>query len=359
MVCAMFPPGWKGIALAGLLALPAPAAPVQLTLEPGAGFDVDYAFSTGQATSGRDDLSGHILADLLLDDADRPTTFFLTGGRIAHADSTVELLLPTSIPGTAKVQTIVQGTASLPQTESGSGIVDPDSGVIANYGHRLISNEGTVTTRYLIGTTVVDQSTRDLATQPDNTPLVGTTTLIPTLLAETGWWKRCNIALVHFRDEGRTAPVSGVPGVPPGTTYLVHEEGGFTANGEALFPGDDFANWASLHRGVTPRSLDDRDPASGQPLLVMYALAAGPGPWQVPVEFRPGTGEVLLHLPPTGLLAPVKWEFWSGNPTDSWQPLAGTPHPGGITPAGSSGTVTLPLPPGTRGFIRASVPLPN
>lgn len=359
MVRAMISPGWKGIALAGLLAVPAPAAPVQLVLEPGGGFDVDYAFSTGQATTGRDDLSGHILADLALDDSDRPVSFFLTGGRIAHADSTVEILLNTSFLGNTKVQTVVQGTASLPQTQAGSGIVDPDTGEIANFGHRLITNEGTVTTRYLLGTTVLDQSTRNLATQPDNTPLVGSTTLIPTLLAETGWWKRCHIELVHVRDEGRTAPVSGVPGVPVGTTYLIHEEGGFTANGEAIFPGDDFANWASLHRGVTPRSLDDRDPASGQPLLVMYALAAGSGPWQVPVEFRPATGEVLLHLPPTGLLAPVKWEYCSGAATASWQPLAGTPQPGGITPAGSAGTATLPLPPGTRGFIRASVPPPN
>lgn len=355
----MTSPGRQVIALAGLLAIPAPAAPVQLILGPGAGFDVDYAFSTGQATTGRDDLSGHILADLALDESDRPVSFFLTGGRIAHADSTVELFLPTSVPGTAKVQTVVQGTASLPQTQAGSGVVDPDTGIIDNFGHRLISNEGSVTTRYLIGTTVVDQSTRDLATQPDSSPLVGTTTLVPTLLAETGWWKRCHVELVHFRDEGRVAPVSGVPGVPPGTTYLVHEEGGFSAHGEALFPGDDFANWASLNRGVTPRSLDDRDPASGQPLLVMYALGAGPGPWQVPVEFRPAAGEVLLHLPPTGLPAPVKWEYWSGNATAPWQPLAGTPQPGGVTPAGSAGTTTVPLPPGSRGFIRASVPSPD
>jgi hypothetical protein len=359
MVRAMISPGWKGIAIASLLTIPAPAAPVHLTLEPGAGFDVDYAFNTGQATTGRDDLSGHILADLVLDDADRPTTFFLTGGRIAHADSTVEILLNTSFLGNTKVQTIVQGTASLPQTQAGSGVVDPDTGIIANFGHRLITNEGTLTTRYLLGTTVLDQSTRNLATQPDNSPLVGTTTITPTLLAESGWWKRCHIEMVHYRDEGRSAPVSGVPGVPTGTTYLIYEEGGFTAIGEALFPGDDFTTWAQSTRGILPRALDDRDPASGQPLLVMYALAAGPGPWQVPVEFRTSTSEILLHLPATGLLAPVKWEFWSGNPSDSWQPLAGTPQPGGITPFGSAGTTTVPLPPGTRGFVRASVPTPN
>jgi hypothetical protein len=359
MVRAMISPAWKGIALAAAIALPASAAPVELVLAPGGGFDVDYFFSTGQSTTGRDELSGHILAELVLDDADRPTTFFLTGGRIAHADSTIEILLNTSFLGNTKVQTIVQGTASLPQTQAGSGVVDPDTGVIANFGHRLITNEGTLTTRYLLGNTILDQSTRNLATQPDNSPLVGTTTLIPTLLAETGWWKRCHIQLVHVRDEGRSAPVSGVPGVPTGTTYTVYEQGGFTANGEALFPGDDFIAWSDSTRGTTPRDLDDLDPSSGQPLLVMYALDAAPGPWQVPVEFRPASSEILLHLPATGLRAPVKWEYWTGTATDSWQPLAGTPQSGGITPFGSAGTLTLPLPPGTRGFVRASVPTPN
>lgn len=157
------------------------AEPVELTLTPGGGFDVTYSLSTGQSTNGRDDLSGRILADVRVNECGHVGWFKMSGGRIVHSDGTLDLALSSFV----HVLFITQGVASLPLTEVGGGGVNGSTGIASNSGHRMISNEGLAKTRYVVFGSTAGEEVRDLAVQPDNTPLVGTTTLTATVLAST------------------------------------------------------------------------------------------------------------------------------------------------------------------------------
>ena len=291
-----------------------------------------------------------------MNQAGQITRFVMTGGRVAHADATLDLLISSSPFGATRAIFITRGVASLPTSEEGSGFVDPISGLISTAGHRLISNEGIATTRYVIGgsasyLTLVEQ-VRDLAANPDPTSLSGSTVLTTTGLQSGGWWKRVRIDLSHDRDVTRTFPVAVNPLVPDGTTYSVREDGGFTASGEGVFPGDDFVSWAESQRMVSPTTFGDRDPATGQPLLVMYALGAGAGGWSLPVVVEPGLSRAVVKLT-SATHAPVQWEFSPDVGDGRWSPV-----PGGLIPVGASGDWILNLPSGAAGFLRAYVPLP-
>jgi hypothetical protein len=326
--------------------------PVRMNLEAGGGFDVLYAFSTGQSTVGRDDLSGHILADVDIDAAGRVSRFAFTGGRVAHADTTLEILLNTSFLGTAKVRISLANVVTQPMTNGGQGVVVPVSGALDNADHRMISNEGTITTRYLLGNTIVMQETRNLATQPDNSPLVGGSTVTATLLEETGFWKRYGLSLQHTRDVVRTQVVSGVPNLPAGTTLDIYEVSGFAASGEVVVPGDGFVAWASAFRNVGDADFQTRDPLTGHPLLVMYALGAGSGPWTLPVVPDPASQTLKIQCP-VPLRAPLVWEHSITLAPDAWQALAG-----GRIEQGVEGEQVISLPTAERIFLRASVPVP-
>jgi hypothetical protein len=341
---------------ASVLTMPLGAVPVELTLDSGGGFEVTYSLSTGQVTSGRDDLSGNILADLQLNGQGQVTRFVMTGGRVEHEDETLDLLIGSTPFGETRAIFITQGVASLPASGEAAGFVDPLSGLISNADHRLISNEGTAITRYAIGgsmsyLTVVEQE-RDLAVNPDQTSLTGSTVLTATEVQSGGWWKRVRIDLTHERDVTRTFPVGTNPLVPEGTNYSVRENGSFTASGEGDFPGDDFANWAATYRNITPTGLADLDPATGQPLLVMYALGAGAGGWSLPLVVEPDQPRAVMELR-SATKAPVKWEFSHDLSAGGWSPL-----PGGLIPQGSTGDQVLELPSGGRIFLRAHVPAP-
>ena len=331
----------------------AAGVPLRLDLAPGGGFDVNYALSNGHATDGRDVLTGHMLGTVEINPAGEVTRLALTGGRIAHQNATLSVPLSTSFFGiVTKVTISLGGVVSQIVTNRGPGNVDPASGVLFNPDHRMISNEGTITTRYLVGSAVLAQETRNLATQPDDTPLVGTSTVTATLLAETGYWKRYRIDFHHTRDETRTQPVSGIPTLPAGTTLTIREEGEFSASGEVLVPGEDFVTWAANSRGASVVGFDALDPQTGHPLLVMYALGADEGAWTLPVNLDEGSSSLRMQVP-VALRAPVVWEYSASLASGSWQALAG-----GRVEQGAQGEQVIPLPPGGRAFVRAYVPVP-
>jgi len=327
---------------------------VDLTLAAGGGFDITYSLSTGQSTTGRDNLSGDILSDVKVNQAGQVDSFRLTGGRISHSDTNLAL----SIPPYYQVKVLTHSVATLPMTEGDGGQVDPATGLASNTGHHLISNEGTITTQYYAFTVMVKHDVRDLSTDPEDNALTGTTTLAATLVNSTGWWKRMKIDLSHQQDDSTTSPVDSQGVLPASTTSTLREKGSFTASGSGLFPGDDFIAWSTAHFGVQPEDLAATDPQTGQPLLVMYALRADPGAWPHVVQFLPTSGKLVLHLPSDGLQAPLKWEYWSGAAADSWIALPGTPAADGVTPAGAAGDTQVALPAGTHGFVRVSVSLP-
>lgn len=146
--------------------------------------------------------------------------------------------------------------------------------------------------------------------------------------------------------------MTGTTLVPPGTTYTVHENGSFTASGEGVFPGDDFVIWAQDYRNVTSANLADLDPATGQPLLVLYALGGGSDGWALPVVIEPTLSRAVVQLP-SATKAPVQWEFSPDLGEGTWLPL-----PGGLIPAGATGDQILAMPSGSAGFLRAHVPVP-
>lgn len=167
--------------IAWVLTTPLVASPVELTLAAGGGFDVTYSLSTGQSTNGRDGLSGRILVDLRVTELDGVSWFRMSGGRIAHSDGTLDLAVSSFV----HVLFITQGVASMSLTEEGGGWVNWTTGIASISGHRMISNEGLAKTRYVVFGSTAGEEVRDLAVQPDNTPLVGTTTLTATVLAST------------------------------------------------------------------------------------------------------------------------------------------------------------------------------
>jgi hypothetical protein len=360
MICLMVTGSKRylcGLRLLLITSVPFAAAnagvPLRLDLTPGGGFDVNYAFSTGHATNGRDVLSGHMLGTIEINPAGEVISLALTGGRIAHQNTVLTIPLSTSFFGiVTKVTISLEGVVSRIVTNRGPGYVDQTSGNLFNPDHRMISNEGTITTRYLVGTVLLDQETRNLATQPDDTPLVGTSTVAATLLGQTGLWKRYRIDFHHVRNEVRTQPVSGIPTLPTGTTLTIQEEGEFSASGEVLIPGEDFVAWAATSRGVSVGGFDQLDPQTGQPLLVMYALGADEGAWTLPVILDAGSGHLRMQLPDS-LRAPVVWEYSASLAPGSWQALAG-----GRLEQGTQGEQVIPLPPGGRAFVRAYVPVP-
>jgi hypothetical protein len=335
-----------------LLPMTKAGVPVRLDLAPGGGFDVRYEFSTGQYSDGRDALSGHILADVDINATGVVTRCQLTGGRVAHENTTLEILLNTSFLGIAKVRITTTDVVTQPLTNRGPGNVDPITGALNNTEHRMISNEGTILTRYSVGNTTVLQETRNLATQPDDTPLVGNSTVTAVLLAETSYWKRYRIDFHHTRDVVRTQSVTGVPIIPAGTTLNISEDGEFSASGEVVVPGDGFVTWAATFRHVADVDFETRDPVTGQPLLVMYALGAGAGPWTLPMDLDPASATMRIQCP-LPLRAAVVWEYSAGLAPNAWQTL-----PGGRMEPGLEGEQVILLPSSDRLFLRAYVPVP-
>lgn len=342
------------LAAAALMASLCPATPVTLTIQPGGVINTTYTIGfSSNFPAAASTIGGSIQADVRLTAGtdNKVERFRMTGGRItqSNTDATVK----AGFNGTARV--ITAGVAGVPRTDTTGGAVTVASGIISNVGHFYDMNEGTITIRYtpLFGT--MSESITNLALTPEPVARVGTSTLTTSTPiaspSSTTWWKRRKITLSHTQDVTQTT-VSGA------VSYSIRQQGSYSAIGEAVFPGDGFVSWSQTNRGVRPLELTDRDPRTGQPLLVMYAFRAGTGNWQVPVTFLPSTSKVRLQLPANGLLAPVKWEYWSGNTPVSWVPLAGTPQAGGITPLNASGTLTLNIPAGRKGFIRASVPAP-
>jgi hypothetical protein len=333
---------------------PATATPVLMNLDPGGGFDVTFWLSTGVSDTEWSEMTGSIQTRVGLDITGEISKYVMTGGRLVHADTTMLVNVQTGV----QARFSNTGVATQPITGPGGGSVSIFTGLIDNTGHSLISNEGISKAEVLVNGMIVTNETRNLAANPDTTALSGTTYLTPTVLATGGWWQRVRIDLSHFRVVSRTYLLTGYSFLPPGTTYSVLTSGGFGASGTAVFPGEDFMQWAVSQRNVLPESLDSRDPASGQPLLVMYSLRAGSGGWQVPVVFDTALSQLSIHLPVEGTRTPLRWESWTGNTGDPWLPLIGTPQASGMVPAGSAGVLSVPLPGTLRGFVRVAVPTP-
>jgi hypothetical protein len=312
---------------------------------------VRYSFSTGQFTTDRDALAGYMLADVRFEPDGQVGYFTFTGGRITHADTSPQIVIfPSPLYA---VKLITRDLATWPITTSGTGNVDLFTGVIDNTGHRLISNEGTITTQYVYGGSVISQSTQYLAVQPDNAPLPGTTTLSAKLVEESGWWRRFQVSFHHYRSTSNTQLVSGMPGMPPGATYTVQQEGSFDANGTCTVPGNDFVTWAENMRGMTPTDFQDKDTASGQPLLLEYAFGAGSGSWRLPIDFEPAMSRAVVHLT-AQTRAPIQWEYSPNLAHGSWSII-----PDAEIPAGSIGDRVISIPALPRGFVRALVKVPG
>lgn len=335
-----------------LLPCLASAAPVVLTLEPGASFDLTYALDTGQGATTNVELSGFIEADVELTDAE-PIRVRFTGGRILHSD---EDMTVQNVAG-GNVEILTRGIAAGFESDTGAGALTSRSALI-NQGHWQNYNQGTITTRYVldirfVGRVVVGEEVRELSTSPDRLPLVGTTSVTATLLEAGPLLSRHRIDLQHIRDETRSQPVGAEITSLTGATRLdISEVGSFTASGEMLAPSEAFATWASTTRGVVPGSADEFDPATGQPLAVLYAMDAPAGSWTPPVTFDPSASEARLMLPPSGTRALLRCEYSATLDPDSWIPLGSVAFPEGEIPLGTAGEIALPLPRGPRGFLR-------
>ena len=292
-------------------------------------------------------MSGTIAAELDLAGG-TPDRLLFTGGRIELTDE--DMTVRNVAEG--DVEILTRDVAAVLRSQSGAGAVTGDT--LANAGHSLVYQEGTITTRYVldlmfVGRVVVGEDVRDLSKDPDTTPLVGTTTITATPLEEGPLLSRYRIELHHTRDETRSQPVSQeITSLTGATALLIREAGSFRATGEMLAPSDSFVSWAVSTRGVVPDSLESLDPATGQPLAVLYALDAPPGPWTPPVTLDPVAGEIHLALPATGSRAAIRCDHSATLEAGSWSPVVSPVFPDGVLPVGGSGPLALPLPAGSR-----------
>ena len=325
------------------------SAPVPLIINPGGAFDVNYQLSSGQSTSPIKLLiTGDLTGDVEFSGG-AITKFRFLGGNIAYSDNTSEAILST-FPVVAKVRIETRNVVSALTSIASAGSINPFTGVISNSGHFLQQNRGTIFTRYIVAGLTVQQELRDLATRPDTNPLVGVTTVTSSLLQDVGYKARYRIDFNHARDEARTEPAEVING-----TVNITEKGSFSATGQVTVPGQAFVDWALANRNQLPETLGDGHPATGQPLVLLYASDASAGPWAPPVRFSPVDGILQLDLPPGGLQAPVRLEFSSSLTTGQWQPLTRNDNLPSVFNTGEAGTVTMNLPPGDSGFVRLSL----
>jgi len=325
----------------------AQAAPVSLAIGPGGSFDVSYQLSTGPSTAAALLISGNLTGDVEMTDGVISNFRFL-GGNVAYSDTTSDLIIST-FPVTSKVRILTRKIISSVSSTSTStaGVIDPVTGVISNSGHRLIQNRGTVTTRYLVGSTVLQEEIRNLATDPDSNSMVGVTTVTSSLLENLNYKARYRIDFNHTRDATRTQPAAVVSG-----TVNITEEGGFSASGEVWMLGQNFVDWALTRSGQRPQGLADLCATTGQPLVLLYAFDAPVGAWAPPVTFDHSSGNIRVELPPGGLKAPVRLEYSGSLSGGTWQPLTRTGNAPSVFNTAESGTITMSLPPGQAGFVR-------
>ncbi len=325
------------------------AAPVPLVVSPGGVFVVNYQLSTGQSTGPKNiQITGDFSGDVQFTNGVISKFTFL-GGNVAYSDTTAEVSVST-FPIVAKVRIEARNIVSALTSNSSAGAINATSGELTNSGHFLLQNRGTIDTRYIVAGITVDQEVRDLATRPDNNPLVGVTTVTSTLLQDLLYKARYRIDFSHTRNESRTQPAEVVNG-----TLNITEVGQFSATGEVTVPGQAFATWATTERGQTPFSLADIHTATGQPLVMLYAFNATSGPWTPPISFNATTNSIRLDLPPTGLNAPVKLEYSPTLAQGQWQTLMRNSTTPSVFTPGESGPITMSIPAGVKGFVRLSL----
>lgn len=336
------------VIIAAITIHPVESAPVPLLINPGGSFDVSYQLSTGPSTSATLQITGNLTGDVEMSDGVISRFRFL-GGNVAYSDTTSDIIVST-FPVTAKVKILTRSIVSSTTSNSSAGAINTTTGVISNSGHRLIQNRGTVTTRYMVGSAVIQEDIRNLAQEPDSNAFVGVTTVTSSLLQDLNYKARYRIDFSHTRNETRTQPAEVVGG-----TLNTTEEGGFSAAGEITVPGQAFASWALANRNQRPITLEDRHTATGQPLVLLYAFDSADGPWSPPVSFDTVYGTIRLDLPPAGLRAPVRLEFSTSLANGQWLPLTKNGGAPSVFNMGESGPVTMALPTGGAGFIRLSL----
>lgn len=324
------------------------ASLVTLDIAPGGKFDVNYQLSTGPSTSAVLNISGNILVDLEITGGEI-SKFLFRGGNVAYSDTTSDITVST-FPVTAKVRLLTRGIVSSAASNSGAGGIDSLSGIISNTGHRLIQDRGTVTTRYIVGSTTLQEDIRNLDSEPDNSPLVGVTTVTGALLANLDYKAFYRINFEHTRDETRVQPAEVISG-----SVSIREVGGFTATREVWLPGPAYVNWALTYLNQRPNDFSDRSPASGQPLVLLYAFGATNEFWSPPLTFEPEDGQVILDLPESGLQAPVRVEYSATLKEGEWVPLSKSDESPAVFNVGEYGPVLINLPSGDKGFIRLAL----
>lgn len=327
----------------------AECAPLALDILPGGQFAVSYQLSTGPSTSANLQITGDLSADLEFTDG-RISKFRFLGGNVAYSDTTSDLIISTFLGTVTKVRLLTRNVVSSATSLDSAGAIDADTGVIENTGHRLNQDRGTITSRYMVGNTVLQEEIRNLATQPDRNPLVGITTVTSSLLEDLIYKTRYRIHFTHSRDETRTEPAELVNG-----TVNIREVGSFSTSGEIWAPGQAFVDWALAERDQVPGSLTEICKITGQPLIILYAFDAPPGGWSPPVTIDAEGGRIGVDLPSGGLKAPVRLEFSASLEHGAWAPLTQDDATPSVFERGKSGTVTMNLPPGNNGFIRLSL----
>lgn len=327
----------------------AECSPVALDILPGGQFAVSYQLSTGPSASANLQITGDLSAELEFTDG-RISNFRFLGGNVAYSDATSDLIISTLFGTVTKVRLLTRNVVSSATSFDSAGAIDADTGVIANTGHRLNQDRGTITSRYMIGSTVLQEDVRDLTTQPDRNSLVGTTTVTSSLLEDIDYKARYQIHFTHSRDESRTEPAEVVGG-----SVEIREVGSFSASGEVWAPGQAFVDWALAGRGQSPRSLGELCKTTGHPLVLLYAFDAPPGGWSPPATFDAAGGKIEIELPSKGLKAPVRLEFSPTLEDGNWVPLTQDDDTLSVFEMGESGIVTMDLPPEKRGFVRLSL----
>lgn len=124
------------------------AAPLTLTIKPGGKFDVFYRLITGQAVAAVLNISGNLAADLEWS-AGGISRFRFNGANVAYSDTTSDMVI-TTFPST-KVRLLTRSVVSSVASDAGAGALNSGTGVLANSGHFLRQDRGTVTTRYMVG----------------------------------------------------------------------------------------------------------------------------------------------------------------------------------------------------------------
>ena len=235
------------------------------------------------------------------------------------------------------------------RTPNPPGYVTSATGEFDASDHQFIVNKGTLTgqVNYLGQSTAIDQ---DFTTTPFGSTSKGTGTVSIQLTSSTRTSKTYAVELIYPVSTTGTITQSGL-------TVNILNSGTVKANGSVTVPiPTPFDRWVNSHNLSDYRFSDDSN-SDGVPNGIQWALGIGPEDSPLPHlpkldRITENTVRYLIDFPGNGSATELTVLFTGDLQQDFSELSNSNISVGNPIPSGTSGSVTVELPSGTRGYFQ-------